>query len=249
MLQHKNILAFIGGVLETKSFLITEYMERGNLSDVLKKEPNLPWTRKILMAIDAAEGINYLHDQDPVIVHRDLKSLNLLVNTDYVVKVADFGLSKATSGRSLNSKVGSVNWCAPEILRKRMPYTPKSDVYSFGMVLYEFITHHPPFQGLNPLQIVSAISMEDYPEIPANTLDELVQLTEDCWKTEPEDRPDFEEIIKRLHIIKTIFDENPENEKACEPTTSLREEAQSKLVAKDEVLQVSDEIEEILLAD
>ena len=82
MLQHKNILTFIGGVLETKSFLVTEYMERGNLSDVLRKEPDLPWSRKILMAIDAAEGICYLHEQDPVIVHRDLKSLNLLVRSN-----------------------------------------------------------------------------------------------------------------------------------------------------------------------
>jgi len=125
------------------------------------------------------------------------------------VKVADFGLSKATSGRSLNSKVGSINWCAPEILRKRMPYTPKSDVFSFGMVLYEFITHEPPFKGLNPLQIVSAIGSEDYPALPPDTPEDLVQLTEDCWKTEPEDRPDFEEIVKRLHHINTLFQEDP----------------------------------------
>lgn len=82
-----------------------------------------------------------------------------------------------------------------------MPYTPKSDVYSFGMVLYELITHHPPFQGLNPLQVVRAIDQGELPTIPSDTMEDLAQLTEDCWKTEPEDRPDFEEIIKRLKTI------------------------------------------------
>lgn len=80
-LHHKNILTFLGAALETTSFLITEYMDRGNLSDVLSSEPNISMKLKIQMAIDAAEGIFYLHSQNPIIVHRDLKSLNLLVIT------------------------------------------------------------------------------------------------------------------------------------------------------------------------
>jgi len=203
-LNHKNILSFLGAALETTSFLITEYMDRGNLSDVLTAQPNISLKLKVQMALDAAQGIFYLHSQNPIIVHRDLKSLNLLVNNEYTVKVADFGLSKATTGKSLNSKVGSLNWCAPEILLKRMPYTPKSDVYSFGMVLYELVTHHPPFQGFNPLQVVRAIDQGELPSLPSDTMEELVQLTEDCWKTEPEDRPDFEEIIRRLKTIQDI---------------------------------------------
>lgn len=200
-------------------------MDRGNLSDVLTRQPNLSWKIKIRMALDAAEGILYLHSQSPVIVHRDLKSLNLLVNNEYTVKVADFGLSKTTSGRSLNSKVGSLNWCAPEILLKRMPYTPKSDVYSFGMVLFELITHHPPFQGLNPLQIVRAIDHGELPEIPEDTMEELKELTEDCWKMEPEDRPNFEEIVARLqHIYETAEDAEAE---ANNNVTTSEEETQS----------------------
>jgi serine/threonine protein kinase len=72
--------------------------------------------------------------------------------------VADFGLSKVSvTGNTLNSKVGSLNWCAPEILLQSMPYTDKADVYSFGMVLWELLTHEAPFAGMHPLQIVRAI--------------------------------------------------------------------------------------------
>ena len=119
--------------------------------------------------------------------------------------MADFGLSKATTGKSLNSKVGSLNWCPPEILLKRMAYTPKSDVYSFGMVLYELTTHHPPFKGLNPIQVLRAIDQGDLPKLPKDTNEELAQLIEDCWKTEPEDRPDFEEIVRRLKQLSEII--------------------------------------------
>lgn len=73
-------------------------------------------------------------------------------------QVADFGLSKVSiTGNTLNSKVGSLNWCAPEILLQSMPYTDKADVYSFGMVLWELLTHEAPFSGMHPLQIVRAI--------------------------------------------------------------------------------------------
>ena len=133
--SHPKIVQFLGASLQQPNIcILTEFMERGNLSCVMKNDPNLPWSRKLSMSLDAAEGMEYLHSQNPPVVHRDLKSLNLLVSDDFTVKVADFGLSKATSGNSLNSKVGSLNWCAPEILLRSAPYTKAGDVYSYGMV-------------------------------------------------------------------------------------------------------------------
>ena len=138
--SHAKIVNFLGASLQPPNIcILTEYMERGNLSNVLKADPNLPWLRKLKMSLDASEGMVYLHEQEPPVVHRDLKSLNLLVAEDFTVKVADFGLSKATSGNSLNSKVGSLNWCAPEILLQSAPYTRSGDVYSFGMVRKRFL--------------------------------------------------------------------------------------------------------------
>jgi serine/threonine protein kinase len=82
-------------------------------------------------------------------------------------QVADFGLSKVSvTGNTLNSKVGSLNWCAPEILLQSMPYTDKADVYSFGMVLWELLTHEAPFSGMHPLQIVRAIDQVYFSLLP-----------------------------------------------------------------------------------
>jgi serine/threonine protein kinase len=181
--------------------ILTEFMCKGNLSYVLKSEKDLSWAIKVKMALDAAEGMAYLHSCKPPVVHRDLKSLNLLVDEGYNVKVADFGLSKATSGDSLNSKVGSLNWCAPEILLRSSPFTPAGDVYSFGMVLWELTTHTAPFHGMHPLQIVRAIDQNDLPDIPEDTDSEYTQLIKDCWHSDARRRPTFITISQRLAEI------------------------------------------------
>jgi len=207
--SHPKIVQFLGASLQQPNIcILTEFMDRGNLSNVMKADPNLPWTRKLAMSLDAAEGMEYLHSQNPPVVHRDLKSLNLLVADDFTVKVADFGLSKATSGNSLNSKVGSLNWCAPEILLQSAPYTRAGDVYSYGMVLWEIVTHEAPFANMHPLQIVRSIDQGELPPIPQTCEENYAKLIRSCWSMDPKNRPDFVAICKLLqHLIQQA--ENP----------------------------------------
>eukprot|EP01104_Vermistella_antarctica_P017297 TRINITY_DN6101_c0_g1_i1.p1 TRINITY_DN6101_c0_g1~~TRINITY_DN6101_c0_g1_i1.p1 ORF type:complete len:869 (+),score=173.02 TRINITY_DN6101_c0_g1_i1:217-2823(+) len=199
VLQHPQIVHFLGANLEPPNVcLLAEYMCRGNLSTVLRNNPELSWDIKLQMALDTALGMLYLHSHSPPIVHRDLKSLNLLVDEKFRVKVADFGLSKVTSGASLNSKVGSLNWCAPEILLRSSPYTTKGDVYSMGMVLWELITHQAPFFKMHPLQIVRAIDQGKLPAVPAGAPDAYGRLVKDCWQSDPIQRPSFKGVVNRL---------------------------------------------------
>lgn len=203
-LRHPQIVLFLGACLTPPHIcILTEFLERGNLAEVLR-DRKLPWRTKVSMACYAAQGMNYLHQSKPKVVHRDLKSLNLLVDENYHVKVADFGLSKVSvTGNTLNSKVGSLNWCAPEILLQSMPYTDKADVYSFGMVLWELLTHEAPFAGMHPLQIVRAIDQGKLPDIPANCPSaDYAKLIEDCWEKDPDSRPGFDHILVRLEKIK-----------------------------------------------
>lgn len=138
--------------------IIMEYMSQGTLRMYLhKKEPYSLSTETILrLALDISRGMEYLHSQG--VIHRDLKSHNLLLNDEMRVKVADFGTScLETQCRSSKGNAGTYRWMAPEMIKEK-PCTRKVDVYSFGIVLWELTTALVPFQGMTPVQAAYAVS-------------------------------------------------------------------------------------------
>jgi serine/threonine protein kinase len=156
----------------------------------------------------------YLHHQVPPIVHRDLKSLNLLVDETFKIKVADFGLSK-DKNNDINTKMGTLNWVAPEILNDNsQPYTEKADLYSFGLVLWEILTNKTPYEGKTTLQIVRLIDMGERPKVPTDADPEFAKLIVDCWHSDPAKRPPIEAVFKRLQAIKARYD------KAAQPSST-----------------------------
>ncbi|XP_074269128.1 serine/threonine-protein kinase CTR1-like isoform X2 [Silene latifolia] len=156
-LRHPNIVLFMGAITEPPNLaIVTEYLCRGSLYRLLHKSGGrevLDERRRLSMAFDVAKGMNYLHKRNPPIVHRDLKSPNLLVDKKYTVKVCDFGLSRLKANTFLSSKsaAGTPEWMAPEVLRDE-PSNEKSDVYSFGVILWELATLQQPWSNLNPAQ-------------------------------------------------------------------------------------------------
>ncbi|KAF9685791.1 hypothetical protein SADUNF_Sadunf03G0090800 [Salix dunnii] len=201
-LRHPNVLLFMGAVYSPERLaIVTEFLPRGSLFKTLhKNNPALDIRRRLKMALDVAKGMNYLHHRNPPIVHRDLKSSNLLVDKNWTVKVGDFGLSKWKDAAFLTAKSerGTPQWMAPEVLRNE-PSNEKSDVFSFGVILWELMTVSVPWVKLNSLQVVGVVGFMDRRlELPESLDPQVASIISDCWLSDPEKRPSFEEIIQRM---------------------------------------------------
>ncbi|KAD7117980.1 hypothetical protein R6Q59_005002 [Mikania micrantha] len=199
-LYHPNIVQFIAACKKPPVYcIITEYMSQGTLRMYLnKKEPYSLSTETVLrLALDISRGMEYLHSQG--VVHRDLKSNNLLLNDEMRVKVGDFGTScLETQTQESKGNMGTYRWMAPEMVKEK-PYTRKVDVYSFGIVLWELITALLPFQGMTPVQAAFAVAEKnERPPLPASCQPALAQLIKRCWAAEASKRPDFTEIVQSL---------------------------------------------------
>ncbi|KAK6925382.1 hypothetical protein RJ641_009708 [Dillenia turbinata] len=201
-LRHPNVVLFMGAVTRTPNLsIITEFLPRGSLYRLLHRPNNhLDERRRLRMALDAARGMNYLHNCTPVIVHRDLKSPNLLVDKNWVVKVCDFGLSRMKNSTFLSSRstAGTAEWMAPEVLRNE-PSDEKCDVFSFGVILWELSTMQQPWGGMNPMQVVGAVGFQHRRlDIPDDVDPVVAEIIRKCWQTDPKLRPSFAEIMAAL---------------------------------------------------
>lgn len=151
-------MQFVGACKKPPVFcIITEYLAGGSLRKYLhQQEPNsLPLNLVLKLALDIAHGMLYLHSQG--ILHRDLKSENLLLGEDMCVKVADFGISCLESQcGSAKGFTGTYRWMAPEMIKEKH-HTRKVDVYSFGIVLWELLTALTPFDNMTPEQAAFAV--------------------------------------------------------------------------------------------
>ncbi|XP_011024259.1 PREDICTED: serine/threonine-protein kinase CTR1-like isoform X3 [Populus euphratica] len=206
-LRHPNIVLFMGAVTQPPNLsIVMEYLSRGSLHKLLHLADAaliLNERRRLNMANDVAKGMNYLHQFRPPIIHRDLKSLNLLVDSAYKVKICDFGLSrsKAKTYISSTSAAGTPEWMAPEVLRNEQS-NEKSDVYSFGVVLWELMTLQHPWRNLKQAQIIAAVGfMGGRLEIPSNVNPSVAALIKVCLDSEPSKRPSFSYIMKTLQEL------------------------------------------------
>ncbi|XVE97670.1 hypothetical protein REPUB_Repub03eG0039000 [Reevesia pubescens] len=212
-LRHPNVVLFMGAVTRSPHFsILTEFLPRGSLYKLLHR-PNhqLDEKRRMRMALDVAKGMNYLHTSHPTIVHRDLKTPNLLVDKNWVVKVCDFGLSRMKHHTFLSSKstAGTPEWMAPEILRNE-PANEKCDVYSFGVILWELVTFRVPWKGLNPMQVVGAVGFQNRRlEIPEDIDPVVAEIIRECWQTDPHLRPSFAQLMSRLRHLQRLYIEKP----------------------------------------
>ncbi|CBI22876.3 unnamed protein product, partial [Vitis vinifera] len=204
-LRHPNVLLFMGAVTSPQRLcIVTEFLPRGSLFRLLQRNTSrLDWRRRVHMALDIAQGMNYLHHFNPPIIHRDLKSSNLLVDRNWTVKVGDFGLSRLKHETYLTTKTGkgTPQWMAPEVLRNE-PSDEKSDVYSYGVILWELATEKIPWDNLNTMQVIGAVGfMNQRLDIPKEVDLRWASIIESCWHSDPRSRPTFQELLGKFKDI------------------------------------------------
>ncbi|KAI3782908.1 hypothetical protein L2E82_12966 [Cichorium intybus] len=216
-LHHPNVVAFYGvvpdgagGTLAT----VTEFMANGSLRNVLiKKDRSLDRRKKLIIAMDAAFGMEYLHSKN--IVHFDLKCDNLLVNMRDpqrpVCKVGDFGLSRIKRNTLVSGGVrGTLPWMAPELLNgSTTRVSEKVDVFSFGITMWEILTGEEPYANMHCGAIIGGIVKDTLrPIIPEKCDPEWKKLMEQCWTVDPTFRPSFTEITNRLRAMSKSLQPN-----------------------------------------
>ena len=207
MCQSSQIIKLFGVSLQSDQFaMVLEYMPKGSLYKLLNtKSETLGWEpTRMRIAADVSRGLAYLHDKG--ILHRDLKSLNVLVNQDYRAKITDFGLAKikvATNSTSTLSKksVGSFRWQPPELFKRSSRHTQASDVFSLGMVIWEIASGKLPyFEEVDEQKVISWIKEGEQENVPDSCPAKVSELIKRCWAA-PEARPKAEEVAFALEQL------------------------------------------------
>ncbi|GLD98296.1 hypothetical protein PINS_up006993 [Pythium insidiosum] len=208
-LSHPKIVRFIGSMWSNNKDLaaVTEYMDGGDVRGLLENQKvDLTWKKeKISIAIDIAEALTYMHTREPKLIHRDLKSSNVLLNSQMVAKLSDFGLARnRTYEETLTAGVGTVRWTAPEVMLGEN-YSEQADVYSFGVVLSELDTREIPFEeksstnGAPDMAIVIKVAKGELrPTFSPDCPPSIDRIAKACLQFDASLRPSSTAVVRML---------------------------------------------------
>ncbi|TYJ09373.1 hypothetical protein E1A91_A11G137100v1 [Gossypium mustelinum] len=225
-LDHPNVTKFIGASMGTSNLkirtkdatsqnnsvlpssaccVVVEYVAGGTLKNYLirNRRKKLAFKVVIQIALDLSRGLGYLHSKK--IVHRDVKTENMLLDARRILKIADFGVARveAQNPQDMTGETGTLGYMAPEVLDGK-PYNRKCDVYSFGICLWEIYWCDMPYANLSFADFTSAVVRQNLrPEIPKCCPSALASIMRKCWDPHPERRPDMDEVVRSLEAIET----------------------------------------------
>ncbi|KAG7533610.1 Leucine-rich repeat [Arabidopsis thaliana x Arabidopsis arenosa] len=240
--HHKNVVRLLGFCIDrNEQMLVYEYISNGSLKDSLsgKSGIRLDWTRRLKIALGSGKGLAYLHElADPPIIHRDIKSNNILLDENLTAKVADFGLSKLVGDPEkthVTTQVkGTMGYLDPEYYMTNQ-LTEKSDVYGFGVVMLELLTGRSPIErGKYVVREVktkmnTSRNLYDLQELLDTTIiassgnlkgfEKYVDLALRCVEEEGVNRPSMGEVVKEIENIMQLAGLNPNSDSATSSRT------------------------------
>ena len=203
--EHKNIITLFGMSVGPQCLIVMELATQGSLFNLLHKRIDIDYTKEHMFVwwAEIADAISYLHNLKPKpVIHRDLKSSNILLKDDHV-KICDFGTACDVHTLMSNAK-GTVAWMAPEVITTTN-YNEKCDVYSFGIVMWEVFMRRIPFKGLNSYQVMQTVDRKKRPPLPQTVPLSIRMLIQLCWSHEPTSRPSFTSICQLLNkLLNTV---------------------------------------------
>lgn len=222
-MEHPRIVQLIGVAWDSLTDLcsVAEYMDGGDLRTLLNYfeyqecRPRGFDLEKARVALHVAHSLTYLHSLDPLVLHRDLKSKNILLTENLDAKITDFGVSRESSDRTMTAGVGTSLWMAPEVMMGER-YGSSADIFSFGVVLSELDSHVLPYAAAKEtdsgrvipdtalLQLVSLglLRIEFSPHAPQALMD----LAHACVDLDPEARPNAGEVLYQLQLIMNLYE-------------------------------------------
>jgi len=221
-IQSPYIVFFFGAVLEPKMCMVMELCSRGSLYHVMNDAKlDIGWDKVFSFSKEMVKGVDCLHSFNPQVVHRDFKSLNLMINEQWHIKVGDFGLSRFntdTAKETLAKMRGTFAYCAPEVYFGEK-FSTKSDIFSIGVVLWELAVrcikreYQRPYGEYPNLHfdfqiIIQTAKKGLRPTIPDICPEAFSNLIRVCWDHDTEKRPSCKDILVVLDQLETNFKEN-----------------------------------------
>jgi len=217
------IVEFYGATLKNRHCMVMEYCEIGSLYGLLQSDTvDFSWERMFQMIEEIVKGIQCLHNRNPPIMHRDLKTLNVLVTKDFHCRLADFGLSRfdtSSNMPTLEKVRGTFAYIAPESMDGKFKYTVKADIYSIAIIIWEFaqrcvtgVYKRPYYDVPNVVNefvyLYKAAKANKRPIIPDKCPPSLIKLITGAWEKDPNARPDANLLLEQVEKVHNEYKEN-----------------------------------------